>query len=284
VNENLLSLTRIRQHYSMLSNAERKIADYILDNYKDIASSTAEKLADFTGTSPATIIRFCRSLGFKGLADFKLYLNHEFLSPSTKWLNVETDESIASIKQKTFGFNKSSIDETLSLLDNDCLEAAVDAIDKASQVAIVAVGGSASTARCAYDAFLQIGISCVFLEDPFFQVLGLWRLPKDTVVIGFCHSGQAKDTVDAVKVAKEMGFKTIGLVGIVGSPMMKYLDIALLTGVSEHPFFSDSIAARICELNVISAVHAALSIRRREKLGDYSQEVSDLLSIKRIKK
>lgn len=284
MNDHAIGLTRIRHHYPMLSNAEKRIADYIMEHYKTLGEATAQELANVTETSPATVVRFCRSVGFKGLADFKMYLKHEHTSPNARWFSVDSDESVSAIIQKTFAFNSNSAEETLSILDDSALEAAVEAIDKASQVVIVSEGGSASAARSAFDVFLQIGIPCVFIEDPFFQVLGIARLPKDAVVIGFNHSGQARNTVEAVRVAQEKGLTTIGLVGIVGSPFMKHVDIPLLTGISEHLYFSDSIAARICELNVVSALHAVLSIRRKEQLGDFREEVSNMLSIKRMKR
>lgn len=284
MDEHIVSLTRIRRHYPMLSNAEKRIADYVVANHKKLENLTAQSLADATNTSPATIVRFCRSIGFKGFIEFKLYLKHEFSTPSSRWFSINSEESISAIKQKTFSFNQNSVDETFSILDDDALGRAVDLIDKAPQVVIVGEGGSGSSARAAYDAFLQIGIPCTFIADPFFQVLGVYRLSKETIVLGFNHSGQAKNVVDVIKLAKEKGMTTIGLVGIIGSPIMKHLDIPLLTGISDHPYFSDSIAARICELNVVSTIHAALSMRRREQLGDYRTEISELLSIKRVRK
>lgn len=282
--ENSINLTRIRQHYAILSKAKRKIADYVLENHKEIIDLTAADLAKKTKTSPSTVVWFCRAIGFKGFSDFKLHLENELFAPSTSWLNVETDESIATIKQKTYGFNKISSEQTINLLNNDSLQEAVNLIDQAPQIVIVAEGGSASSARCAYDAFMQIGLQCIFLDDPFFQVLGLSSAPKDAIVLGVCHSGQARNSVEAMMVAKNRGMKTIGLVGIVGSSMMKYIDVALLTGVSEHAFFSDSIAARICELNVISAIHAAIALKRSKELISRREIVNDLFRIKRLNK
>jgi len=280
--ENLISLTRIRQHYSILSKSKKKVADYVLDNYKKVIDFTAEELADATGTSPSTVVWFSRSLGFKGFTDFKLHLERELSTSPVNWLNVESDESMPIIKQKTLRYNTESVEQTMSLLDETSLEMAVKAINNAPLIVLVAEGGSASSARCAYDAFMQIGAICMFLDDPFFQVLSLSNLPKETVVIGISHSGQARNTIESLMVAKEKEMTTIGLVGIVGSPMMKYSDIVLLTGVSDHPFFSDSITARICELNVISTLYASLTIKRNNELGDIRKTVNDLFSIKRI--
>ena len=282
--ESLISLTRIRQHYSILSKSKKKVADYILNNYKKVTNYTAAELADVTGTSPSTVVWFSRSLGFKGFTDFKLNLERELSASPANWLNVESDESISQIKHKTLIYNRESVDQTMSLLDEKSLEMAVKAINDAPLIVLVAEGGSASSARCAYDAFMQIRAICIYLDDPFFQVLSLSNLPKEAVVIGISHSGRAKNTIEALMVAKERGMTTIGLVGIVGSPMMKYLDIALLTGVSNHPYFSNSITARICELNVISILYASLTVKRNDELNDIHKAVNDLFSMKRVNK
>lgn len=281
--ESLFGIGRIRHHYPMLSAAEKRIADYIMKNPAGLSTVTAVAIAEATHTSPATIIRFCRSIGFKGFIDFKQYLRNEH-SHNTAWLNIDFNESIAVIKEKTFGYNRTSVDETLAILDDEYLDQAVTLIDKASIIAIVSEGGSGSSARAAYDAFLQIGLQCTFLDDPIFQVLSIARLPKDSVVLIINHSGQSRNIIDAAKLAKGSNLTTIGFVGIVGSPLMKFIDIPLLTGISDHLFFSDSLAARICELYVVSTLHAILSMRRKDSLIDSRQEVHNLLSLKRERK
>ncbi len=282
--DSIISLTRIKQHYHLLSNSEKKIADYILENFKNFKSITAQSLADDTKTSPATIVRFCRAIGFKGFVDFKMFLENEFISPSANWLQVSPEESMAMIKQKSFAFNRGSMDETLSIIDDNELEKTVDLIQSASQIIIIGEGGSGSSARAAYDAFLQIGIRCDYIEDPFFQFLAISNMDKNGIVLGFSHSGMSRNVYESMKLAYERDITTIGFVGITGSPLTKYLHIVLFTGVSNHPFFSDTLSARICELNVVSTIHAALSIKRRDQLGNYHEKVSKLLSIKRVKK
>ncbi|NCB01499.1 MAG: MurR/RpiR family transcriptional regulator [Spirochaetia bacterium] len=284
MDDSIISLTRIKQHYHLLSISEKRIADFILENYRSFGNITAQGIADSTQTSPATIIRFCRSIGFKGFVDFKIFLKNEVISPSANWLNVSSEESMAMIKQKSFAFNRRSMDETLSIIDDEALEKTVELIDKAPQILIIGEGGSGSSSRAAYDAFLQIGIRCDYIEDPFFQILAISNMEKKGIVLGFSHSGMSRNVFESIKLAHERGITTIGFVGITGSPLTKHLDIVLFTGVSNHTFFSDTLSARICELNVVSTIHAALSIKRKDELGDYHEKVSKLLSIKRVKR
>lgn len=284
--QTLISLTRIKHHYHLLSNAEKKIADYIFEHHATMGNFTSNSLAEDTGTSAATIVRFCKSIGFKSFIEFRMYMNHDLISPTANWYNVDANESIAMIKQKSFNFNKNSMDETLAILDDEQLQKAIDRINMAKQVLIIGEGGSGSSARAAFDSFLQIGIPCQLIEDPFFQVLAISKLSAtdNAVVCGFSHSGMSRNVYESIKLAHERKLLTIGFVGITGAPLTKYLDIILNTGVSNHPYFSDTLSARICELNVVSTIHAALSIQRRADIQNYREDIDKILSLKRVKK
>ncbi len=284
MNSNLLFQARITEHYELLSNSEKKIADYLIKNYESVSNLNTQELSDKTDTSPATIVRFCRSIGFKGITDLKYYMSSESLTPFDDLTEINENDSVRTIKQKTFNFNRRAMEETLSILDDAVIQSAVEAIDKAKQVAIIAEGGSGASARTAFDTFLQIDIPCILLEDAIFQVIGASKLTKEDVALVVCHSGQSRNVVEGIAVAKQAGAITIGIVGIVGSPIVEHLDIVIYTGITAHPFFSDMIAARISELNVISTLHGALSIARNQKIKDFRKKINELLSIKRIKK
>lgn len=277
-------ITRIKQHYSMLSAQEKRVAEYVIKNWQTVIGLPVAEISKAAGVSDATVVRFCRSIGFSGMAEFKSYLRRELLSPSGKWTNFSRDDNIEQIAVKTMDYNKRAIDETLMVLSGEALKQAIEIIDKAKWLTIFAEGGSACAARCAYDAFLQIGIPCSLVMDPFFQVLEANRLDENCVALGVCHSGRARNVVDAMRVSKEAGAKTISIVGIVGSPMTKVSDVILYTGLADNSFYSETIAVRICELNVLSVLHMALALKNSEKLGDYRNANSELFELKRYKK
>ena len=55
----------------IFSSTEQVIADYILNNYKDLANFSTRRLAKETFTSSAAIVRFSQKLGCSGYAEFK---------------------------------------------------------------------------------------------------------------------------------------------------------------------------------------------------------------------
>jgi len=283
IEDNIMCLSRIRQHYEHLSSTEQRIADLILDEWKRIIDMPVAQIAEEAGVSQATVVRFCRSIGFNGVPELKLYLKREQLSPLGELSEVENGESPAVVAQKIMRYNKNAIDDMLSVLNGEQLQLATDALNNAERVVILSEGGSASTARCAFDEFLKIGLPCSMVEDPFFQIQAAALMKPGEVAFTVCHSGRARNTVERMQKAHDMGATTISIMGLAGSPLSKCTDIPLYTGLSGHTFFSDTIAARICELNVVSALHALLVLRNEERLGDYRRKVSELLNIKRLK-
>lgn len=76
-------LHKIRFEYKKLGPSEKKIADYILKNEQEVTSLSINELANLSGSTAATIVRFSRRLGFKGFTDFRIGLAGEIISTSS---------------------------------------------------------------------------------------------------------------------------------------------------------------------------------------------------------
>ena len=67
-------LDRIRASIPALPPAERRVAKLVLADPRSFAQLPVSELADRAHVSKPTVVRFCRSVGYDGLADFKLKL------------------------------------------------------------------------------------------------------------------------------------------------------------------------------------------------------------------
>ena len=65
--------------YDSFFEAEKKIADFLIEHKAEAAGMTVGELARASQTSDATVSRFCRRCGFKGFQDLKLALTRELL-------------------------------------------------------------------------------------------------------------------------------------------------------------------------------------------------------------
>lgn len=66
------ALAAIRGSYRNFSEKEKKIADYILNDPRNIIHLTINQIADELGLAESTVFRFCQRLGFKGFQAFKI--------------------------------------------------------------------------------------------------------------------------------------------------------------------------------------------------------------------
>jgi len=279
-------LYRIKEHYFIYSESEKKIADFFLENplpenSKRISAMSAVELAEATGTSAATIIRFCHATGFKGLTELKYYIEKSILSSSQSGKPLTVNDSISVVRQKVGNANKNAIDDTITLLNDDELTIAVERILNAGQVMVIAEGGSGCTGKLTELMFMQLGINCFFPEDGFLQMLRASQLSKQDVAIAITHSGRAANTLDVVKYLNSHGVFTVGITSIVNAPITKLCDIILYISSMEQEYFSNSAAARISEISVISILHSALSQRHNDTVAT-ERHINKLYELKRV--
>src|SRR5262249_52601924 len=70
-------LARVRARLPEFTGALRRVAELVLADPASAARSTIVELAEGSGTSPATVTRFCRALGFEGYAELRLAIAGE---------------------------------------------------------------------------------------------------------------------------------------------------------------------------------------------------------------
>ena len=67
-------LDRIKSCLPSLAPAEQRVGKLVLSDARAFANLPISELADRAHVSKPTVVRFCRSLGYDGLSDFKLKL------------------------------------------------------------------------------------------------------------------------------------------------------------------------------------------------------------------
>ncbi|MGE4276786.1 MAG: MurR/RpiR family transcriptional regulator [Lawsonibacter sp.] len=282
--ESLLYIQRIRAlyHTRAFSKSDLLIADYILENPTCVASSTASSLASDTGTSPATVVRFCRKLGFSGLADMKMSMMYNYVDNGNAIMDLNQDDSVGEIKHKVINFTKVVLDQLNETLSEDALAQAAKMIAGANKVVIIGEGGSGTICRVAYDVFLKLAIPCQFVSDAFFQAMVISMMEENDVLLIIANSGRPINSVQNAQQAKESGLKTIGIVGPANSPLAKYLDIEIRTSLFNSDYFSDLSAARTCELTTISILHSIIALACEDAQLERGRKIAQSMERKRF--
>lgn len=281
--ETLLLIQKIKAmyHTKTFSKSDDCIAEYILNNPDCLAGATAYSLAEASGTSPATVIRFCRKLGFGGFTDFKNSAAN-YIVETARDMSLRRGDDAGTVKNKVISYTKMIMDELAEILDDEALAKAAKLISEAKSLVIVSEGGSGTISRAAYDIFLKLAIPCRCIEDLIFQTMEISMMDKDDLLLIIVNSGRTWNVLQNAMYAKERGIKIIGIVGPANSPLSKYLDVEILTSVFSSDYFSDISAARACELVTISILHSIIALTRTEEQIEKSHEIGMSIERKRL--
>ena len=126
-------LDAIQIRYDSFFEQEKKIAGYILQNYKEVINMTIGELADASGASVATVSRFCKKCDVDGFHHLKIGLAKELVMGDSE-VQVSNDISRKDIGQSLQNILANKIEEmkqTVSLLDEKQLNVILDKIQHA---------------------------------------------------------------------------------------------------------------------------------------------------------
>lgn len=251
---------KIRGKMNLLTNTEAKIAKYVLDHYDSVLNSNITELAESAGVSDASVVRFCRSIGYKGYQDFKINAARDGL-PKEKHLNpsLEPSDDIPTICKKIFSTEAAVLDRTLAGLDMSAVEKAADMIRNAKKLVIFGSGGSMLVGKDVQHKLMKIGICAHIYEDMDMQLMASSLMNKGEVALCISHSGCNANVVHCMRIANGNGAGTIALVSQGKTPVSKNADIALYTASEEMIFKSESVSTRIAQLAILDCLVAIVA-------------------------
>lgn len=275
---------RIKGFYTSLSNKEKQIADYILNNPEIIMHSSINEVAAKINVAEATVFRFCKRMGFKGYQDMKIALASE---PSTTIKDIhetiQEGDSEKTVAEKVFRSNIRTLETTLSVIDSVNFAAAVNAIITANRVEFLGNGGSGIIALDAHHKFMRTGIPTIAYNDGHLQIMSLSQLTSKDVAVFISHTGASNDIIQALAIAKKRNVTTIGITTLAKSPLSQGVDIPLYTISEETEYRSEALSSRLAQLSIIDALYVNVSIARKDLMQTSLQNIREAISHKRIK-
>lgn len=273
-------LTVIKNKYALLTAAERKAADFILKNSNDVIMMSVAELSENSGAAKSAIIRCCKSLGFKGYAELKIALAMEL--SKNKQLNytpyIEPDDNAGAILDKIFTANIKTLHDTAEKIDRDMLEKVVDILENAKSIYIYAVGTSAGIANDFQYRIMQSGRNAFCFTDIASMKVSTMNIQSGDAAIGISHSGRTVATVDALKLAKKSGAKTVCITSRQSSEITKVSDCAIEVFSDEIQYPVEAVSARIAHISVIDAITVALSAKNYEEAAERSKVTHELVN------
>lgn len=249
--------------YNSLTPSSKRIADYVMSNATQVSKHSIAELSQIVNAGDATIIRFCRTLGFKGYQDFKMELAIEVsnLQGREKEIfdtDVTAEDNAEVIGHKLQSTIESVLSETMNLLNFQALELVSEALKDAKAIYFFGVGSSGLTAESAKHKFMRIGLNVdAFTNNHFMYIKSSLMQPGDFAV-GLSHSGNSVETTKALRLAKENGATTIAITHNPRSDITKFSDYVLVNGNRQGQLQGDSIGTKISQLFVLDLIYTLL--------------------------
>lgn len=273
---------RIDQAYPSLSDIGQKIADFIRERPRQIIHLTITQLAERADVSEASIVRFCKTLGYDGFHSMKIFIAGDLKQVPQIHEDVAPTDDDATLVKKVFSSELQGIHDTLKELDIEAFSQAVDAIKHSTRVEFYAFGNARPIAMDAHYRLLRIGIRSQVGVDIVNDLISASLLGFRDVAFGISHSGSTKPTIQALKHARETGATTICLTSFPKAPITQYADITLCSRSAETEFRDEAMASRIAQLCIMDALYVAVAFRQRDISQRTLERTGRLLSEEKI--
>ena len=265
VNNELLQ--KIDEKYPRLSKGQKKLANYIRKDYDKAAFLTAAKMGEDVGVSESTVVRFAMSLGYKGYPEFQKALEelvrtklNSIQRMEVTYGRISQGEILASVLQSDI----EKIKLTMSNIDHEAFEMAVDTILKAKKIYIIGIRSCAPLASF-LRFYLQlicddvVSVSSNSSSEIFEQLM---RINSNDVIIGISFPRYSMRTLKALEFASNRSAKVITLTDSVHSPINLYSSCNLIAR-SDMASIVDSLVA---PLSVINALVVALCMKKQKEV------------------
>jgi RpiR family carbohydrate utilization transcriptional regulator len=258
-------LERIEASLSSLPNAEQRVAKLVLADPRWFARQPVGLLADKAHVSKPTVVRFCRSVGYAGLSDFKLKLAGS-VSEGVPYIHrsVNMDDKSNDVMVKVTDNAVAAFLKYRNEASANAIEKAAQALTEACQqhrrIEFYGVGNSGIVAADAQHKFFRLGVHAIAYSDGHMQVMSASLLQPGDCVVVISNSGRTRDLMDACDIARKKGATTI-VITASGSPLASTGHIHL---AADHPEGYDRyspMVSRLIHLLVIDILATCVALR-----------------------
>jgi glucokinase len=253
-------MERVQHLQHELSPAEQRVAALVLEHPRKVLSEPIAEIARLADVSQPTVIRFCRSLGFQGLAEFKL----KFAGSLTGSIPVR--HSQVRVSDSTHDLSAKVIDNTISAilkfrdgLDVHALDRAITLLKNAGKVEFYAMGNARVVALDGQHKFFRFRIPTTAHGDAHLFQLAAELLKPNDVVIAISTAGQAPELLSAVDAARRVGASVIAITSS-KSALGKKADVCLAVDHTEDSTTFLSMISRILQLLLIDIMAVGISL------------------------
>ncbi len=266
----------VQAKYPSLPENQRKVADFLLHNIREVPFLSVVDIEKKSGTSKATVVRLAQSLGLSGFQELRARLMDGVQSAIqqpdqfTLLTRKDTEDTLSAVARQ----DVKNINETIKHLDKETFSDIASMILKASHVFTVGLGISSLMSRILAYSLNQVAIKATpFVHDYETFLEQLPFLTVDDLLIAFSFPPYSKATVDAVKTAHQQGVPIVAITDKITSPITFY-SRKVIPVRSQNMLFTNSFSAISV---VINALATEVAVRNKTKATKLTKEIDKLL-------
>lgn len=277
-------LSRIESIQSELSNSEKKLFDYIKKNSEKVPSMTASQLAQATGISAPTVVRFAKKTGFSSLTDLKIQLSAESGSRQTHeeiigYADVALNESFHDITAKLSHNAQVTMHETADLLEEQVMLAAADLLKTRNRIFVCGIGASSLIAQDIQQKWTRLGKVVIFETDYNSLLPQLIKHEKECLLWAVSNSGQTPEILHLAEFTKEMGIPVLSLTRFGSNSLSKLADVPLQVSrpkeANMRSAATNSIIAHLLAVDVLFYVFLSKNEQLAQNIYESRQAIAN---------
>jgi RpiR family transcriptional regulator, carbohydrate utilization regulator len=284
-------LERIRASVSALPPAEQRVAKLVLADARSFASLAVGELAQRAGVSKPTVVRFCRSVGYHGLVDFKRKLAGA-VNEGVPFVHraVGEDDKAGEIVVKVLDNAVSAFLNYRNHAASHAFERAIDALARCGlsgrRIEFHGVGNSGIVAQDAQHKFFRLGVNAAAVSDAHVQVMSATMLGPGDCLVVISNSGRSADLLDSAEIARKRGATLIAITAS-GSPLAQLgqgsaNQVLLAVDHPEDYERYSPMVSRLLHLVVIDVLVTGVALRLPIALRGRLAEIKKNLRAKRL--
>jgi len=284
-------LDRIRASIPALPPAEQRVAKLLMADSRSFATLPVAELAERAHVSKPTVVRFCRSIGYDGLADFKRKLAGS-VNEGVPFVHraVDDDDKAGDIVVKVIDNAVAAMLRYRNAAASQSVERAIVALAAAGRgghrIEFYGVGNSGIVALDAQHKFFRLGVTATAVSDGHVQVMSATMLkPGDCAVI-ISNSGRSRDLLDVAEIARRKGAMVIAITAT-GSALAHEVQHGAqhILLAADHPEDADRyspMVSRLLHLLIIDILTTGVALRLGSaQLRPLLQEIKKNLRLRR---
>jgi len=249
-----------------MTATEKKVANYVLQNLSFVPTLSIKELAILSEVSDASVLRFCKKIGYQGYRDFTIRLSASIgydkvnsLIEEKRYTDIQMGDSVKSMIGNVTYNNIRSLSDTLAVLDEGEVEKAVAILCSTANVNWFGLEASGLVCIDAVQKFTRINKLFRSFSDVHEIKISASLLGKDDAAVFVSNSGETPELLDALDLAKSNGAKIIAISRYSRSSLVRASDVFLRISTPELTFRSAAMGSRIAMLNIVDILFTSVA-------------------------